>query len=51
MEIKYDGTKITYLNRSSENKHNAQTYFSEKTKGNIQFVIGLLAGDSIRILD
>lgn len=49
--MEYNGKEIIYFNRNLNIKHTNKAIFSENAKKNLQFLVGLLEGDQVRILD
>lgn len=53
LEVEYNGVAgtLTFFNRTTQITKTLNTSFSEKAKGNLQFVVGLGPNDSVKILD
>lgn len=51
MEIEWNGTELTFLNKTTQEKRTLNPEFSQTSKKNLQFVVGLAESDSVRILN
>jgi hypothetical protein len=53
LELEYNGAAgtLNFFNRTTQITKTLNTSFSEKAKGNLQFVVGLGPNDCVKILD
>jgi hypothetical protein len=53
LEVEYDGVAgtLNFFNRTTQTTKTLNTGFSQKAKGNLQFLVGLGQNDSVKILD